>query len=237
MDLERPTEDSTSVLPDPMTTFQFLIYLTSATFDIVSPSDHLKILSSNNFWTWYFFTFSSSPCLPLTYRCVPGFGPQPIHLKMSSLVWSQSHLIFQPMCWKIPNQFLQVIYFFFFPEQPPIFSFVYWIFFFRYLPDNSISACPKYNFYLYPSKAILLQTYSSLYVPYFRQWKQVSHYLFKPGIWVMSLSVSSALPQISKQFSDHFNTTSLKYFISTFSSLFYYDFLTLSPYFSPRLLL
>lgn len=64
-----------------------------------------------------FLIFFLSPYLPLpvslTYRCVPVFCSQPTCLKMWSLAWSHSHLIFQPVCWKVPNLFLQA----FFPQS------------------------------------------------------------------------------------------------------------------------
>lgn len=90
------------------------------------------------------------------------------------------------------------------------FSILHWTLFSRCPTNNSISTCPKYNFHVYPSKAIPLQTYSSSCVPYFSQWKQLFHYLFKPEIWMISLSVPSLLPHISKQFLSHFGTISFK---------------------------
>lgn len=147
----------------------------------------------------FFVTFSSSPYLPHTYGCAPGFCPRPNCLKMWSLVWFQSHLIFQPVCWQTPNLFLLAI--FFSKATTYIFSIVPQITPFQHIQNIT---------HFYPSKAIPLQTYSFSCVSYFSHWKQLSYYLSKPEIWVISLLVPPPLSHISKQSLGHFNMTVLK---------------------------
>lgn len=105
---------------------------------VLGSHDHLAILNlfdlcniwcSDTFWPSYtvqwfihccpglpdcsflnFCHFSSSLSLPHTYWCVQEFCPQPTCLKILSLVWFQSHLIFQPVCWH-PRSMSPVIVF------------------------------------------------------------------------------------------------------------------------------